>query len=188
MIGEIFITRSGYDPEKGKHVKDPYLGANPSLGICRPDIRKRVVEGDYLFVVSGKIPGVQQYVIGGFEVEQKIDAMTAYRLFPEQRLHNLDDGQQAGNIIVNSQGEHHSLDKHKGFERRVANYIVGRNPIALVTPEEVARGRSETLDVLRAIMQKPGLTPIQVIGRGSRLTEHQALELREWLYSIKQGR
>lgn len=189
MIGEIFITRSGYDPEKGKYVKDPYLGDMPSLGTCRPDIRKRVVAGDYIFVVSGKVPGVQQYVIGGFEVEQKIDAMTAYRMFPEQRLHVLGDGQPAGNIIVNSRGEQHQLDAHKGFERRVTNYVVGRNPVALVTPEEVARGRAETLDVLRAIMHKPGLSPIKVVGRwGSRLTEEQVLELRDWLYSIKQGR
>jgi hypothetical protein len=27
MIGKIFITSSGYDPQLGKHVKDPYLGA-----------------------------------------------------------------------------------------------------------------------------------------------------------------
>ena len=38
MIGKIFITSSGYDPQLGKHVKDPYLGPNASLGACRPDI------------------------------------------------------------------------------------------------------------------------------------------------------
>ena len=31
MIGKIFVTSSGYDPEKGKDVKDPDLGPNPSL-------------------------------------------------------------------------------------------------------------------------------------------------------------
>jgi hypothetical protein len=31
MIGKIFITRSGYDPQLGKHVKDPYLGPCPTL-------------------------------------------------------------------------------------------------------------------------------------------------------------
>ncbi len=45
MIGKIFVTSSGYDPEKGKDVKDPYLGANPSLGACRPDIRKKLQKG-----------------------------------------------------------------------------------------------------------------------------------------------
>lgn len=42
MIGKIFITRSGYDPQLGKHVKDPYLGDCPTLGACRPDIRKQL--------------------------------------------------------------------------------------------------------------------------------------------------
>ena len=29
MMGKIFITRAGYDPLLGKHVKDPYLGPCP---------------------------------------------------------------------------------------------------------------------------------------------------------------
>jgi hypothetical protein len=188
MIGEIFITRTGYDPEKGKLVKDPYLGDIPSLGICRPDIRKRVVPGDYIFVVSGKYPGVQQYVIGAFEVDHKIDAMTAFRRFPEQRLYRLDNGQVGGNIIVNSRGKQHRLDEHESFERRIDNYVIGRNPVALVAPQEIARSRAETLNVLREIMRKPGQSAINVIGRGSKLTEDQVLQLRDWLYSIKQGR
>jgi len=181
MIGEIFITSSGYDPQMGKLVKDPYLGDVPSLGICRPDIRKRVMPGDYIFVVSGKVPGFQQYVIGGFEVEEKIHAMTAFRRFPEQRLH-LNDGQLAGNVIVNSRGQQHKLDQHNAFERRIDNYVIGKNPIALTTPEEVTRGRAETLDVLREIMMKPGKAPLNVIGRGSKLTQDQVLQLRHWLY------
>jgi len=55
MIGKIFVTSSGGDPEKGTHVKDPYLGPNPSLGACRPDIREQLEIGDQIFVVSGKI-------------------------------------------------------------------------------------------------------------------------------------
>lgn len=187
MIGEIFITSSGYDPELGKLVKDPYLGPIPSLGICRPDIRRRVVPGDYIFVVSGKVPGVQQYVIGGFEIEEKINAIAAFQRFPDQRL-QLIDGQLSGNIIVNSRGKQHKLDGHRGFERRIDNYIVGKNPIALTTAEQIARGRAETLDVLREIIKKPGLAPINVIGRGCKLTEDQALQLRDWLYLIKHAR
>ena len=68
MVGKIFITRSGYDPQLGKHVKDPYLGPNPTLGACRPDVRKQLQQGDHIFVVSGKIPVAPQYVMGGFEI------------------------------------------------------------------------------------------------------------------------
>ena len=67
MIGKIFITSSGYDPQLGKHVKDPYLGPEASLGACRPDVRRQVKEGDHMFVISGKLPNVRQFVMGGFK-------------------------------------------------------------------------------------------------------------------------
>lgn len=67
MAGKIVITRTGYDPELGKHVKDPYLGPNPSLGACRPDVREKLQEGDHLLphrqaaerepVCNGRLPG-----------------------------------------------------------------------------------------------------------------------------------
>src|SRR5579864_5757285 len=174
MIGKIFITRSGYDPQLGKHMKDPFLGDAPSLGACRPDIRKNVNEGDHIFTISGRIPYADQYVMGGFEVASKISAVEAFRLFPDQRLHKLEDGQLAGNIIVNSRGEQHSLDDHRTFINRVPNYIVGRNPILITKDEEIARARKETLEALRDILHKNGSTPIKVVGRwGSTLSEEQ---------------
>jgi len=60
MIGKIFITRNGYDPQLGKHVKDPYLGPCPTLGACRPDIRSQLEERDHIFVISGKVPEANQ--------------------------------------------------------------------------------------------------------------------------------
>jgi hypothetical protein len=186
MIGKIFITRSGYDPQLGKHVKDPYLGANPTLGACRPDVRRQLNEGDHIFVISGKVPEVNQYVMGGFEIDAKIPALEAYKQFPKLRLRQLEDGQLTGNIIVDSKGAQHSLDDHKSFERRIENYVVGRNLLTLDQPEEILRGRSETLEVLQDIMQKKGTTPVQVVGRwGSRLQEDQIHRLREWLKTIK---
>src|SRR3954470_14708240 len=102
MTGKIFITSTGYDPDKGKHVKDPYLGPCPTLGACRPDIRERLQKGDQIFVVSGKIATAKQYVIGGFEIAEKISAIEAYYRFPEHRLRRRDDGQITGNVIVNA--------------------------------------------------------------------------------------
>jgi hypothetical protein len=189
-MSRIFITSSGYDPDKGRYIKDPYLGKTPTFGACMPNIRRVVVPGDLVFMISGKVPGVQQYIVGGFEVAAKIDVMTAYRLFPEQRLHHLDDGQLAGNIIINSRGEQHHLDEHPSetFENRIKNYIVGRNPVVLTAPHEIARGREETVDILRAIFHKSGDRPFDIIGRGGRkLDTGQAMELRDWLLSIKAG-
>ena len=186
MIGKIFITRSGYDPLLGKHVKDPHLGPTPTLGACRPDVRRQLAQGDHIFVISGKIPDVEQFVMGGFEIEAKISATDAYRLFPEQRLHRREDGQLAGNIIVDANGQHHRLDDHRSFTERVQNYVVGTNLISLVTPPEVDEGRRQTLDVLRDVLHKKGKSPIEVVGRwGSRLTEEQILRLRDWLAAIK---
>lgn len=188
MIGKIFITSSGYDPQLGKHVKDPYLGKNPSLGACRPDIRRQVKEGDHLFVISGKLPNVRQYIIGGFEVLQKIDAQEAYQRFPDQRLQLREDGQLTGNIIVDATGAQHELDNHKAetFLRRTPNYIVGANPVALVKPDEIALGREQTLDVLREIFKKDGGSPFEIVGHyGSQLTETQVEQLLEWFRSLK---
>lgn len=188
MIGRIFITSSGYDPEQGRHVKDPYLGNNPSLGACRPDIRRRVCPGDHIFTISGKVRDYPQFIMGGFEVAAKIHANDAYRLYPEHRLRKRSDGQLEGNIIVDPYGQQDELDSHDKFDQRIENYIVGKNAIALVTPEEIARGRAETLDVLCGVLGKRGSRPVDVIGRGGcKLTEKQVLELREWLASVKRA-
>jgi hypothetical protein len=190
MIGKIFITSSGYDPQLGKHVKDPYLGPNATLGACRPDFRRQVNEGDHLFVISGKLPNVRQFVMGGFEVEKKISAEEAYQMFPDQRLRLRDDGQLTGNIIVDANGAQHHLDDHDpaSFAKRVSNYIVGANCIALVRPEEISLGREQTLDALREIFKKNGGSPFEIVGHyGSQLTEEQVHQLREWLLSLKKA-
>src|SRR5262245_42241869 len=125
MVGKIFITRSGYDPQLGKHVKDPYIGPQPTLGACRPDVRRRLSKGDHIVVISGKVPGAEQFVMAGFEVDAKIAAVEAYQRFPEHRLRQLPNGQLTGNIIVNASGEKHELDDHKTFHSRIQDYIVG---------------------------------------------------------------
>ncbi len=188
MVGKIFITRTGYDPEIGKHVKDPYLGPSPTMGACRPDIRSRLVVGDHIFVISGKVPGAMQFVMGGFEIDTKLPAAEAFRQFPQHRLRRRSDGQLAGNIIVDEAGRQHELDDHRNFDSRVKDYVIGRNLIALTTPQEIARGRSETLAVLRDVLKKGGESPIEIVGRfGATLTETQVVELRRWLDRIRRG-
>jgi hypothetical protein len=186
MIGKIFITRSGYDPQLGKHVKDPYLGPTPTLGACRPDVRKRLKKGDHIFTISGKVSGMDQFVMGGFEIADKIPAIEAYARFPQHRLRKLKDGQLTGNIIVDKCGRQLVLDNHGSFQERIKNYVVGTNLIALVTPAEILEGRNQTLAALQEILRKRGRSPVEVVGRfGTSLTERQIAELREWLATIK---
>lgn len=187
MAGKIMITSSGYDPQLGKHVKDPYLGPNPTLGACRPDIRQRLKEGDHLFFISGKLPNVSQYVMGGFQIGEKIDAKAAYGRFPSLRLHLREDGQLDGNIIVDENGCQHPLDTHKSFEWRIKNYIVGTNEICMETPAEIALARQQTLEMLRELFGKvDGKSPWDIVGHwGSDLDDVQVLRLREWLHALK---
>ena len=186
MIGQIFITRSGYDPERGKHVKDPYLGPTPTMGACRPDVRRKLASGDHIFTISGKVSGVSQFVMGGFEIAEKITAAEAYERFPEQRLSQREDGQLTGNVIITASGEQHELDTHTSFDTRIKNYVVGRNGLVFRVPQEIALARVETLEVLREILKKKGNSPFELLGRsGARLTEKQVVDLRDWMTSIR---
>jgi hypothetical protein len=161
--GYIYITSTGYDPEHGKSLKDPYLGDVPTLGACMPNIRRQVSPGDHIFVVSGKIPGAQQTVMGGFEVAEKLESMNmAFDRFPALRLHRGEDGQLRGNIIVTAEGKQHPLDTHssESFQERIKNYIIGRAPVVIRTAAEIAQGRVETLPVLREVLGRDGRNPI----------------------------
>src|SRR5262249_8801936 len=110
----------------------------------------------------------------------------AYKMFPEQRLHELGDGQLAGNVIVDALGRQHPLDTHTGFDRRLKDYIVGKDGIALVTHNEIARGRAQTLEVLSDIFKRRGKKPADIITRfGASMTEEQVVQLRTWLRSLK---
>lgn len=185
MVGKIFITRSGYDPQLGKHVKDPYLGVCPTLGACRPDIRKQLTIGDHIFVISGRLPLVKQFVMGGFEIASKVPAVQAYKMFPELRLRRLPDGQLTGNIIVGPDGRQHELDDHNSFDERIKNYVVGTSLVTVSSPEEISLAREQTVDALRDILKKDGDSPIDIVGRwGCKLNETQILQLREWLKKL----
>lgn len=185
MKAKIFVTSTGYDPEKGKHVKDPYLGPRPTLGACRPDIREKLQKGDQIFTLSGKVPGVPQFVMGGFEIAEKIPAIEAYERFPELRLNKREDGQLTGNVIVNAEGKQHELDGHNKFDRRIQNYIVGTNPIVLATPAEIAEGRRLTLEILQDVFERKGDSVRSIIGRCSNMDEKQVEKLRRLLEALK---
>ena len=186
--GYIYITSTGYDPEHGKDLEDPYLEGVPTLGACMPNIRRQVLPGDHVFVVSGRVPQASQLMLGGFEVAEKLVSMLdAYHRFPSLRLHRGNDGQKRGNIIVLPDGKQHPLDNHSPdtFRERIKNYVVGRNPIALKTDNEISLGRRETLPILRQVLGKAGPTPIKVIGRWSKLDKDQAFFIRDWLSDLK---
>src|SRR5579885_2106430 len=180
MKGYTYITRTGTDPQFGAPLKDPTLDGTPTLGACMPNVRKWVAVGDHVFVISGKVPGVLQYLIGGFEVAEKMHAIEAYRRFPDLRLRH-EAGTIAGNIIVTADGSQHPLDNHGSFQKRCENFLVGKNAIHISSPRQIEIARHETLGVLKRIFRKEGATPLNVIGHCTKMTETQVRELREWL-------
>jgi len=185
--GYVYTMFKGADPGEGWEMTDPILGKGkiPTMGACRPDIRRKVQLGDQIFVVSGRAGGIQQYVVGGFAVGQKITQLIAYTRFPENRQYLGPDGKPLGNVIILEDGSHNPIDYHTDFENRVDNYIIGQDPIVLETPDEIRRGRAETLTALKEIFHQEGDTVFKVIGRGRRLDQNQVEQMRRWLSGIK---
>ena len=150
-----------------------------------PNVRKMAQLGDSIFVISGKISGNLQYVIGGFDVAEKIHASEAYKRFPEHHLLRRTDQELTGNIIVDGTGEQHFLDNHENFDKRLENYIVGKNPIVLTDSSEIKKGREGTLEMLKNLFNKDGKMPRDIVGRMRTLDEEQIKKLKAWLLSLK---
>lgn len=188
MKGYVYISGSGTDPNARGNMNDPILfSKTPTLGACMPNIRRVVLPGDFIFVVSGKVPAIQQYVVGGMEVVERIDALAAYRRFPENRLHADANGFVEGNVIVDAEGNQHPLDTHKAdtFEDRIKNFIVGANPVALKSDQEVTMGRDQTLPKLSELIGKKGNRVFDVMGRCAKLNQTQVQDMISWLQGIK---
>src|ERR1041385_4880558 len=128
MKGYIYTMYPGADPGKGFVMTDPIFGKQPSMGACMPNIRKVVKESDYIFSISGRVSNTKQYVVGGMQVKEKINALVAYDRFPQNRMIQAEDGSLRGNIITDANGRQVSCDYHDNFEKRLDNYIVGYNP------------------------------------------------------------
>lgn len=185
MKGYLYTMFAGADPGVGWRMTDPIFSKTPTLGACVPNIRRAVVPGDMIFTLSGRVTGVRQYVVGGFEVAEKISALAALARFPENKQHRLDDGSLSGNIIVNADGTRSSVDYHSSFEKRLDNYIVGARPVLLEKNTEIQQARDETLDALSDIFGKKSSRLSDITGRWRRLDEVQIAKMLDWLNGIK---
>lgn len=176
----------GADPAAGWIMNDPIFGKKPTLGACMPNLRRAIKLGDYVFTISGRVKDLQQYVVGGFQVKEKIDALAAYSRFPENRISKSESGQLLGNIVIDEHGNHHPLDNHAHYERRLENYLIGHNPIVIEKHKEIERARAESLPILSDIFDKRGNRIFDVIGRGYRKMDSTQLDkMLEWLEDVK---
>lgn len=186
MPSYIFVS-PGSDPGAGLALVDPMLSSSrPSMGTCRPDLRRMVKPGDHIFVVSGSRGRTyQQYVIGGMQIDEKLeDQLEALRRVPQNQL-TFDGRQKSGNIIALPNGTQHPRDGHSNFESRIKNYVLGKNAIVLETPKEVEIGRERSVDILARLFDRRGSRIQEVMGRNRRLSDAQADRLRRALEEIK---
>lgn len=178
----------GADPGNGWEMTDPIFTKVPTLGACMPNIRRVVTQGDFIFSISGKIPGANQYIVGGMKVDEKINALAAFQRFPENRMIQLEDGSLRGNIIVDNKGRHLPFDYHSNHEKRVENYIVGCEPIFLELPEQIQRAREETIPILNQIFGTDEELLSKIVSRWRKLDKSQIADLLSWMKDIKQAK
>lgn len=163
------------------------------MGSCRPDLRRHVRIGDQVFVISGSMgpkAGVAQYVIGGLVAERILDdQLAAYDEFPEYRLQYDINGVRTGNIIVNADGSQHAKDHHPPdtLQRRIRAYLVGKDPVVIESPPEIALARARSVEILADILDVRGARTMRdVVGRSWRkLSPTQADRLRAALLELK---
>lgn len=185
MSSFIYTLYEGADPGHGWTMNDPIFGPTPTLGACVPNIRRNVKVGDWIFAISGRVKGQQQFVVGGFRVAEKIDALAAYERFPENRVRRAPNGQLTGNVIVTPDGRQHPDDTHSNFERRLENYLVGDQP-TVVAETKFEDARAQTLPVLSRIFGRAGNRVFDVIGRARSMEMAQVDELRNWIAALNQ--
>lgn len=187
MPSYIFVS-PGSDPGAGRALVDPMLSSSkPTMGTCRPDLRRMVKPGDHIFVVSGSLGRTyKQYVIGGMQIDEKLeDQLEALRRLPQNAL-RVEGKNKAGNIIALPDGSQHPQDRHSNFESRIRNYVLGKNAVVLETPREVELGRERSVDILSALFDRRGTRIQHVMGRSRKLSDAQAERLRRALEDIKQ--
>ncbi|MDP9024465.1 MAG: hypothetical protein M3N13_03690 [Candidatus Eremiobacteraeota bacterium] len=179
--GYVYTMYEGADPGVGWELNDPIFRPVPTLGACMPNLRRNLVVGDSIFVVSGRVVGLQRYIVGGFRVGEKIDALAAFARFPYYRLQPREGGNVSGNIIVQEDGTQNPLDAHTNFLNRVDDYIVGTDARVIEDPAAVEEARVETIPFLNDLFDRNGDRVYDIIGRQRRLSANQIDAMNDWL-------
>lgn len=173
MKGYIYKLYKGADPHVGWTFNDPIFSKKASLGACMPNIRRTVDIGDWVFCISGKIAEKAPYIVGGFQVDEKISAIEANLKYPEFRLQKNEKGQIVGNIIVDNNGNHHPLDDHDNYQKRSENYILGENKIYIESKASIELGRLKTLEILQSVFDKKVNRLDDIVPRWRKMNEQQ---------------
>jgi hypothetical protein len=191
MQGRIYISGSFTEiipPLSKEDWRDncPHFWSEPpTWGICRPDFRKSLSVGDYVFFVLPANVRLPQMIYGYMRILEKIDHLAAYHR-PELFDKRMGNKNPNGNIIVDSAGNYNKFDMgfHLGnFSKIKQHYVIGDPENSeFLTEAKLLQKQPAFQATLNAIFNKQGKTPIDVITRkGRRMDQQQVASLLHWL-------
>jgi len=165
---------------------DPHFWTSPpTWGICRPDLRERVVEDDVIFFVLPAQARHPQMVFGYLTVADIITHSQAYARgdLESKRMGNKSP---IGNILVDELGRYNRYDANAhrdNFDRIQRRYVVADPSRSLfLTDRQIRRLAPDFLAVLSRIMGRTAERPIDLISRfGAGISPHQIEQLKSWL-------
>ena len=181
------VNRSDCGRGKGWIDNDPHFWKDPpTWGICRPDIRRKVNLGDYVFFVLPKHGRHPQMIFGYLKVKDKIDHLTAFNqvyLFHKRMGNNQNPN---GNIIVDSSGKYNTADAgvHRhNFHKIKKEYVIGDDTDKLfLDAHEINRKAPLFISTIQNIIGKKGNRAVDIISRyGKTLSSSQVLALLKWM-------
>lgn len=166
---------------------DPHFWCSPpTWGICRPDLRKKVLPGQTIFFVLSKYAQHPQMIFGYMKVFEVVSHLAAHRKLPQKRMCGLFPD---GNIIVNAAGGYNRWDawSHEhNFQKIRGRYAIG-DPAAsrFLTPQQIASKAPQFLAILKEVLGGQGDRAIDYISRAGRqaLTGEQVRALTSWIDS-----
>jgi hypothetical protein len=180
------VRRSKCGEGKGWIDNDPHFWTfPPTWGICRNDLRRRVVDGDYIFFVLPSNAEQPQSVFAYLCVSEKITHADAYRR-RELRAKQMGNKNPNGNIIVDGDGSYNRFDAgvHRHiFDKVKLEYAIGDPERSrLLSEAEIGTLAPQFLEFLKNVFGGNGTKPYDLISRyGRQLSESQVRTTLDWL-------
>ena len=147
------VRRSVCGGGKGWVDNDPHFWTSPpTWGICRNDLRRRAVPGDYVFFVLPQVALHPQCLFAYILISDKISHGEAFAR-PDLRSKRMGNKNPNGNIIVDASGGYNRFDgnAHRHMFTRIKDeYAVGRlESSRLLSASEIDRLSPQFIDLLR---------------------------------------
>lgn len=196
MTGYIYIAGSFLNVNRSRCGQggewidnDPHFWTDPpTWGICRPDLREKVVEGDVVFFVLPLASRHPQMIFAYMTVRENTTHVEAFSRL-ELQSKRMGPHVPNGNILVDEKGRYnrYDLDAHRdNFERISKHYVIGDSYSSRLLGDRQIRALAPTfIETLSSILKKPGARAIDIVSRyGTTLSIEQVVKLTDWLNQI----